>query len=586
MKPALESVRITNLRSIRSETFPLSDFTALVGGNNTGKTSILLGLAWLFQGTPLNRFHFRNVNKTVEVEGTVGGLERETLEEFGMGALVPYLNDGKILIRRRQEKTDTRIKPPLVFLHPGSKHSEDHWKVDLAAENALRELMPSPLIISALPDDTGPFGEEEGNLTSQLLSAVVGPLIERYREAFEKAFEALSPLFGDDYDRPQELRNFDRELNRALEAIFPSLRLQIQFPRPDLSTLLRQASLRVYEEGYPDGQDLSLMGQGAQRAVQMALLRRLAETKAAQSKHPGRRLLLIEEPELHLHPQAVELVRLSLKRLSQEGYQVVFATHSAQMVTAEDVRTCLLIRKNIARGTFMRERIEDAVKRVVHDAPSQLQLLFSLSNSNEMLFADRIALTEGKTELRILPRLYERLTGDSFVLRKLALIRQGGVSNTAKSMKVLTAMDLPVKALVDLDYAFTDAVRDGFLEEDDPDLLDCMREFGERAMMKNIRLVQGIPVSKRSGMSASEAYAYFASLQECREPIANLHEKLKAKNIWLWTRGTIENHLGLGGKNEHVWSQFVERLGDRSQDPKQFIPDYEGVLEMLQWLVV
>ena len=45
MKPALESIRITNLRSIRSETFPLSDFTALVGGNNTGKTSILLGLA-------------------------------------------------------------------------------------------------------------------------------------------------------------------------------------------------------------------------------------------------------------------------------------------------------------------------------------------------------------------------------------------------------------------------------------------------------------------------------------------------------------------------------------------------------------
>ncbi len=585
MKPALESIRITNLRSIRSETFPLSDFTALVGGNNTGKTSILLGLAWLFQGTPLNRFHFRNVNKTVEVEGVVGGLDREALEEYGMGALVPYLKEGRVTLRRRQEKTDTRVRPPLVFLHPGSKHSEDHWKVDLAAENALRELMPSPLIISALPDDTGPFGEGERTLTAELMAEVVGPLVERYRAEFDRAFEALSPLFGDDYDRPQELRQFDRELNRALEAIFPSLRLQLRFPSPDLSSLLRQATLRVYEEGYPDGQDLSLMGQGAQRAVQMALLRRLAETRQAQSKHPFRRLLLIEEPELHLHPQAVELVRLSLKRLSQEGYQVVFATHSAQMVTAEDVRTCLLIRKNIARGTFMRERIEDAVKRVVHDAPSQLQLLFSLSNSNEMLFADRIVLTEGKTELRILPRLYERLTGDSFVLRKLALVRQGGVSNTAKSMKVLAAMDLPVKALVDLDYAFTDAVRDGFLEEDDPDLKECVAVFAERARQRNVRLVQGIPVTKHSGMTAAEAYAWFASVDECKPPIRRLHDKLKAKGIWLWTRGSIENHLGLGGKNERVWSEFVDRLGDRNQDPRRYLPDYDGVLEMMNWLV-
>ncbi len=92
-------------------------------------------------------------------------------------------------------------------------------------------------------------------------------------------------------------------------------------------------------------------------------------------------------------------------------------------------------------------------------------------------------------------------------------------------------------------------------------------------------------MTKHSGMTAAEAYAWFASVDECKPPIRRLHDKLKAKGIWLWTRGSIENHLGLGGKNERVWSEFVDRLGDRNQDPRRYLPDYDGVLEMMNWLV-
>lgn len=585
MKPHLSTLRITNLRSIREQTFPLSDFTALVGRNNTGKTSILLGLAWLFQGTPLTIYHFRNIHKAVEVNGEITGLNAEDLIAADLEPLVKYLDNNTLKIRRRQEKTDARNSPPLYFFRPASAKGDAHWKIDYQAELLFQELMPPPITITAVPDEGGPFGSPSGSdLIAQLIAEIVDPLLDQYRPAIAAAMESLNPLFDANGDRPKELRQFDRELNRALEAIFPSLRLQLRVPSPDLTSLLRRATFRVYEENYPDGQDLSLMGQGAQRAVQMALLRRLAETRQAHEKHATRRMLLVEEPELHLHPQAVELVRLSLKQLSREGYQVIFATHSAQMVTAEDVRNCLLIRKDQAHGTYMRERIADAVRRVVHDAPSQLQLLFSLSNSNEMLFADRVALTEGKTELRILPHLYERITKDTFVLQRLALVRMGGVSNTKKTLKVLNAMDLPTKAIVDLDYAFTDAIRDRFIAEDDPNLVRCLEIFADRAKQKGIRLVKGVPVTRHSSMSASEAYSWFASLPECREPIEGLHQTLKQHGIWLWKRGAIENHLGLEGKGEQIWANFVERLRSR-EDPKEYLPDYPGVSEMLHWLV-
>jgi len=379
------------------------------------------------------------------------------------------------------------------------------------------------------------------------------------------------------------LTTIDREVNRGLDALFPSLRLQLDFPMPDLQQYLESAQLRVFEDGYPEGQEISQMGQGARRAVQMAMLRRLAETRSPNHHPQSCRVLLIEEPELHLHPQAVELVRLSLKRLAREGYQVIFATHSAALVTAEDVRTCLLIRKTKERGTYMRERVEDAVRRVIRDAPSQLQLLFSLSNSNEMLFAERIILTEGKTELRILPRLFERLTGESFVLLKMALVRQGGVSNTRKSMQVLTAMDLPTKAVVDLDYAFTDAVRDHFLEANDRDLHHCRDILADLAPHWGIRLVAGMPVTKRSAMSAAEAYSLLARQPEAKLPLQRLHDTLLTKGIWLWQGGSIEDHLGLEGKNEKVWADFVHRL-EGEEESRKVIPDLEGVMALCEWL--
>jgi predicted ATP-dependent endonuclease of OLD family len=51
MQPSLHlsSITIGNLRSIRHETFPLSNFTALIGYNNAGKTNILMGIRWLLK---------------------------------------------------------------------------------------------------------------------------------------------------------------------------------------------------------------------------------------------------------------------------------------------------------------------------------------------------------------------------------------------------------------------------------------------------------------------------------------------------------------------------------------------------------
>ena len=579
----LSEITISNLRSIHRQTFPLNNMTALIGYNNAGKTNILMGIRWLLSPFSLDVSFFDDSNEPVEVEGLFQGISETVLNRLGeekSKEIVPFLNGESLRVKKVQRVPG--IPPESVELWalvPPQRQngSRKGWmRVGDDFKHAFKRMFPEPIAI----------WDFEGNKAfTKLLHEIFKPLERRFGGEFNDIIGKFNDLLSPGGEnQAAEIKSFDREVNEKLQPLFPSVRVELDIPIPTLETFLKTASLKVIDEDDGFERDINRMGAGSQRAIQMALVRYLSEIKKHHNNHYlSRTMLLIDSPELFLHPQAVELVRVALKNLSNEGYQIVFATHSAQMVTSEDVSTSLLIRKNKERGTFMRKRIEDAVHQVVQDAPSQLQMLFSLSNSNELLFADYVLLTEGKTEWRVLPALFERITGKSFALIKCALVRQGGVSNTRKSMQVLNAMDMPVRAIVDLDYAFTTATRDGFLEANDPDVKFCRNLFRELAFHHHLRLNNGLPVSKHSNISASMAYSMMASMPEAERPIRSIHAKLRSQGIWVWTHGAIEEHLGIKAKNEGAWNGFVERC--KSPDFIKSLPDFEGIQELCKWII-
>jgi hypothetical protein len=59
--------------------------------------------------------------------------------------------------------------------------------------------------------------------------------------------------------------------------------------------------------------------------------------------------------------------------------------------------------------------------------------------------------------------------------------------------------------------------------------------------------------------------------------------KLRRRGIWVWRFGAIEEHLGLEGKNEKVWSSFIEKI--KTKEPKMFIPHYEDLETLCQWIL-
>ena len=314
----------------------------------------------------------------------------------------------------------------------------------------------------------------------------------------------------------------------------------------------------------------------------MALVQYLAEVKRSNNNQLTTTLLLIDEPELYLHPFAIEQVREALLNLSKNGYQVIISTHSAQMVTPEHAEHALLIRKEDTRGTYARERLADAIQKVVPDSTHQMEQLFSLAHSTQVLFAENVVLTEGKTELRLLPFIYKQIANCTMGQEKNALVAQSGVNDTKKSLAILKAMDLPAKAIADLDYALNGATKHGFIDRNDTDISQIKTIFSRLSTEGKVFLNgNGLPKNSNT-VSAAKAFEILAGEADAQPLIKSLHNKMKAQGIWLWTKGAIEAHIGTSSKDESSWAKFKNDVDTNGIEAT--CTDFHGILDLIEWL--
>ena len=580
---ALTHVRIVNFKSCIDASFDLADFTPLVGVNNGGKSNILSGIKWLIRPSALSATDFNDPKNPIFVEGVISGITAEVLsglDDSHRTKMEPLCADQILEIRRIQSAPSKTVKD--IDLQIKGEDTGEWKKAPTGIPNAISALLPEPIEIGAMENAAEDAAKFKTSTTiGKLIGDIVDPIRDEHGEAIRQELDGLrKKLSADGEDRPEQLLNFDKIANTVLSTFFPDVTIRLHIPTPEVDDLFKTGTIKAYEEDGV-GRDITSLGHGAQRAIQMALVQCLADKTATATKSAVRKLLIVEEPELYLHPHGIEQVRVSLKKLSKAAYQVLVATHSPLMISATDVPDTLLIRKTAEHGTEARETLRSAVDTAMKDHPSQADMLFSLSNSSQILFADRVILAEGKTEHRLIPSLFEIASKRTLGLTKIALIGQGGVDNTPKSMRILDAIDLPCKAIVDLDYAFRGALREGLIADDDEDAQKCREVLKKIADAGECNLDrEGLPTGGGE-LSPIEVYARLAEDTEAAPRIESLHAKLLEKNIWLWKFGAIENHLGLQTKSEQGWANFLEDIRTSEFDS---IPDKSGVLDFLDWI--
>ena len=252
------------------------------------------------------------------------------------------------------------------------------------------------------------------------------------------------------------------------------------------------------------------------------------------------------------------------------------------MVTPELAEKALLIRKDEVQGTYSRMRLSDAIQKVVPNSVHQMEQLFNLSHSTQVLFAENVVLTEGKIELRLLPFLFNQATTKTMGQGKHALVAQSGVNDTKKSLEILRAMDLPAKAICDLDYGLTGAIRDNFVQGSDPDVIAIKTRLANIAQGNNITLNgNGLPRNSNA-FTAAQAFEILAKDSQAKPHILSLHNSLKSQGICLWTLGAIEAHIGTQSKDESAWAQFKSDVNQHGLSA--VCPDHQNVIDLIDWI--
>ncbi len=577
MSHHLSKIQIKNYKSCRDITVELTPYTPMVGYNNAGKSNILSALEWLLDDKLLSGTDYYDPTVDITVEGLVKGVTEnviQNLSEEHRTPLRPYISDEQVRIKRTQPAGATR--KPEISVEIYNYQTGQFQKNPRGIWNAIKALFPDPIKIGAMENAAEDASKAKTSSTiGRLLKEISVSLQQQEMARISRHLSAITRrLDADGKKRIPAFGLIDNEINNTLTNYFPGINIKLHFEMPDLDVLLNSGTIKVYEQNHV-GRDISSYGHGAQRSIQMALIQYLSEIKQ-RTDSITTTLLLIDEPELYLHPFAIEQVREALHTLSSSGYQIIFTTHSAQMITSDRAQHTLLIRKDPQQGTHSRRRLTDAINDVVPNSVAQAGHLFALSQSTQILFANEVILTEGKTELRLLPFIYQKLNQKTLGQNNMALIETGSVDNIGKTIQILKAMDLPTKAIVDLDYIFKGAIHSGFLTRDQREITE-LRLILQDLNQRNIIQMNGdTPNAKHCEALANDARSTIH--------ISTLHQTLLQHNIWLWEKGSIEVHLGLTAKNENEWAYFKNRVNHDATNFNDICTDHASVRSLINWL--
>ena len=192
---------------------------------------------------------------------------------------------------------------------------------------------------------------------------------------------------------------------------FEDTRISLGMAEPTYAAILR--SLRVLFRNdliQEDGYDITRNGLGLNNLIYIVMILEAFEQRISADDVAGQ-LLLIEEPEAHLHPQ---LQRTLFHVLSRKSSQVILTSHSTH-ISSQAPLDSLVSFTNSSAGTIAnRLALADKLeKREIKDLERYLD-----ATRSTLLYARKVILVEGPAELFLIPRMIESV-------RNISLDRYG-----------------------------------------------------------------------------------------------------------------------------------------------------------------
>jgi predicted ATPase len=375
----IQRVRFRNFRSFTTFDVELVTQIAFVIGENAGgKTSLLTGIARALARDLSNftKADFADSAQPIELGVTVTDLNDEQQAIFGnyvqFGGGLPTLElEARAVWNAAAEEVDVEHGYPR---QPGSRsRREERDAIPLqwlaAGRDAARMLQ---------------FGVAK-NLMGQLLD---GLHLQASLDTAVDNIRGASRRLGDDPDLEQLLGIARGSLAAMLPAVAEnaySMGISALTPHD----LLRQFELVVEHLGQPVPVPRQSSGI-AQLSVFVFALHLAAQD-------PGT-MLLVDEPEISLHPQSQRALMRALRALRS---QIVIATHSASLLDRADPRTIVRLRRTTHGIALTRPS-------TLSDQDARRLSRFTSPQTAEGFFARTVLLVEGISDQLALEALADR----------------------------------------------------------------------------------------------------------------------------------------------------------------------------------
>ena len=155
-------------------------------------------------------------------------------------------------------------------------------------------------------------------------------------------------------------------------------------------------------------------------------------------------LLLIEEPELYLRPQAQRYLYRLLREFALAGNQVIYSTHSPAFLNVARLDELVFVERLPRTGTRALQP-----EPVSADEDFRVMTEFDAARS-ELFLARAVVLVEGLTEKLVLPFVFSAL-GYDVDREAVSIIECGGKPNIPLFARICTATGIPFVVIHDSD---------------------------------------------------------------------------------------------------------------------------------------
>jgi putative ATP-dependent endonuclease of OLD family len=471
-RPRLHKLTVRNFRAIGADPVivDLDDIVVLVGPNNSGKSSILRAYQVVMQ-------HGSKEGELTQEDFPNSCVDEKSSVEIELETVVyDEKAPGEKWIRKDQATGEMFVREKWTWTQPG-KPKKVGWEVAAndwhktegpwGAPGVAQPARPEPHRIEAFDSP-----EKQAAEVVKLLKEVLNQRIKDMQKPqpagepgqqdepndYQKLLKSVSEFQKKIVqDANEQISKVELEMNKLIGQVFPGQVVRFDArPEDDLDSCLNffkdtPQLLMGPAGGYQPS--VEKQGSGARRTLLWAALRLIKEQARAKKDAGAARphILLIDEPELCLHPNAVREACRVLYDLPKTGnWQVMVTTHSPVFIDFWRDNTSIVRVARQPNGYASGTTIYRPKKAALDDDDKDCLKLLNLCDPYvaEFFFGGRTIVVEGDTEHTAFTFVMQR-EPDRF--RDVHVVRARGKATIVSLCKVLNQFGAPFSVLHDSD---------------------------------------------------------------------------------------------------------------------------------------